>query len=182
MKFESKMKSDHEWFLSRPERQRQYYRRVALRSTKRPETTCPNCQYDLHGVLKDEKSFALCPECGSTVSTPGAIMAWWCSGRFARSSRIIFVISGPMQVIYAGLFVMLAKHRGWEGWDLAIFYILWRNGLWASLIPVVISAWFIQSNKRPRRSRATVALVTVMYAVAFFVLFYGITLGVDRAF
>lgn len=57
--------------------------KVGARIRENPGTTCPNCTYDLSGMMNDEE-IVVCPECGQETSRKMSALLWGERGLSAR--------------------------------------------------------------------------------------------------
>ena len=106
------LERDHETFHSLPERKRARRLKKATAAVDHPESTCPQCRYDIGGIFEDDDSPKPCPECGTVVSPAIAVMGWWRKRRAYNRNTCIAAFSGLVQAALAWIYILLAGLLG----------------------------------------------------------------------
>lgn len=155
---------------------------IARKLTKQPESTCPNCRYDLSGCFRNDDSLRPCPECGSLISPGAAVMAWYREHKRRITRYQALLYSGLFQAMLAWVYITLA---GWLGGSPAVrrsFLIAWIIGLAANVILLSHSALREHGAAGSYRHPTRAAVLAVAYTggVLFStVLFFLLPVGID---
>jgi len=161
---DASLKRDHETYRSLPERKRARRLKKATAAVDHPESTCPQCRYDIGGIFEDDDSPKPCPKCGTVVSPAIAVMGWWRKRRAYNRDTCIAAFSGLVQAALAWIYILLAGLLG-GALTKDAFLILWILGFAVNAIVLPISIWNMQRETSPDRHPVVAAVASVLGAL-----------------
>ena len=156
--------------------------KIARKRTRHPESTCPNCRYDLSGCFRDGDSLRPCPECGSPVSPGAAIMAWYREHKRRMSRYQALLYSGLFQALLAWVYITLAGLFGGSPVVRRSFLIAWIIGLAANVTLLSHSALQRKDAASSHRHPMRAAVLSVAYTCGVLcstALFFLLPVGID---
>lgn len=150
-----------------PETREEYARR-ANRLRRGAVHTCPDCLYNLAGVLDDESPMP-CPECGEEVSLPGNTLVWGERAIVCRVNRSIAKYSGLVvgvwQLVTQGVRSLLGR-RFWYSEFFDIAELLTLFALISLPIGVPFAAYEWLKRRNPTMNQALLVGVSVLTGIA----------------
>jgi len=138
--------------------------RIASAAVDHPESTCPNCRYDLSGIFSDDDPPQPCPECGELVSPANAVMAWCRDPKGYNRNACIAAFSGLFQAVLALVYSFLVNVFGGSSAVQELFMSLWIAGFTLNAIVLPFILWKMQRATSPNRHPAVAVIVSIVGA------------------
>jgi hypothetical protein len=156
--------------------------KIARKRTKQPESTCPNCRYDLSGCFRNDDSLRPCPECGRLVSPGAVIMAWYRESKLLVTHYQALAYSGLFQALLAWVYITLAGLLGGSQGVQRTFLIVWLFGLALNVTVLSYSGLKRRSAADPNRHPLKAIMLPVSYTCGVLcstTLFFLLPVGID---